>query len=189
MEPIVNRVAESDIQVFNLEELWDGAPVREFDLAPLLDDGLILRERAFREAVKRYDWEAYRDCHVGIHCSTDAIIPTWAYMLIATRLKNVARSVEEGRAKDAIRAHFTRAMTLVDWKAYEGRNVVVKGCGSKVVPTSAYIDATLRLQEVATKVMFGEPCSSVPLWRRPNADTNEPRAAVRPVALGKMPPR
>ncbi len=189
MEPIVNRVAQSDIQVFNLEELWEGAPVREIDIAPFLMEGLILREKSFREALREFDWEPYRGAHVAVYCSTDAIIPTWAFMLVATRLKDLAASVGPGRAADVIRDHFTRALDEVDWERYRDRNVVVKGCGGKIVPISAYVTATNRLQDVAAKLMFGEPCSSVPLWRKPAQQAPARRAvAAKPVALGKLPP-
>lgn len=188
MEPIRNRVAESDIQIFNLEELWDGAPVRELDLEPFLVEGLVLREREFRQRVKDYDWAQFEGARLAVFCSTDAIIPTWAFMLIAARVKGVVLSVAPGRTGDIIRDHFTRALNDVDWEKYRGRNVVIKGCGSKMVPTSAYVAATLRLQDVAGKLMYGEPCSSVPLWRRPQErDDGAPNAAVRPAALANLP--
>ncbi|QXD14072.1 DUF2480 family protein [Rhodocaloribacter litoris] len=183
MEPIVNRVAESDIDVYNLEALWDGGEVVELDLAPFLVQGLVLREKVFRAHVAEHDWARYADRHVAVHCSADAIVPVWAYMLIATKLHGVARSVAFGRAADLIRDHFTRALEAEDWSRYEDRIVVVKGCGSKVVPVSAYLVAVQKLQAVARKLMYGEPCSSVPLWRRPaGAETPaRPRATARPV--------
>jgi hypothetical protein len=167
MEPIVNRVAESDIIVFNLEELWDGHPVHEIDIAPMLFRGLVLREREFREQVKAYDFSAHRDAHVAVHCSTDAIVPVWAFMLIASRLDGVAASVALGTPQQIIRDRFTLALAGHDWDRFAGRIVVVKGCGSRIVPASAYVEATRRLQSVANKIMYGEPCSSVPVWRKP----------------------
>jgi hypothetical protein len=167
MEPIVNRVAESEIEVYNLDALWDGAPVVELDVEPFLVEGLILREKVFREHVKAHDWTPYAGRHVAVYCSADAIVPTWAYMLIAAKLDGVARSVAFGRAADLVRDSFTRALDAEDWSAYQDRIVVVKGCGTGAVPVSAYVDAMQRLQRVARKLMYGEPCSSVPLWRRP----------------------
>lgn len=169
MEPIINRVAESDITVFNLDELWDGRPVSEVDLTPFLFKGLVLREKAFREAVKAHDWAQYEGRHVAVHCSTDAIVPTWAFMLVAAKLEGIARSVGYGHPEDVVRDHFVRALEAQDWSAYADRIVVIKGCGSKVVPPNAYLVATQKLQSVARKLMYGEPCSSVPLWRRPKA--------------------
>ncbi len=169
MEPIINRVAESEIEVYNLDALWDGKPVVEFDVVSFLVEGLILREKAFREHVKGHDWSLYTDRHVAVFCSTDAIVPTWAYMLIASKLDGVARSVVFGQKEDLVREYFTRALDAEDWSKYQDRIVVVKGCGTGLVPTSAYVGAMQKLQGVARKLMYGEPCSSVPLWRRPKA--------------------
>lgn len=180
---IVNRVAESDLVVYNLEKLWDGRPVVAFDLAPFLYEGLILREKDFRAQVQAHDWSAYADRHVALSCSTDAIVPTWAYMLVAAKLDGVARSVAFGSERELVRDHFVRALEAEDWSAYAGKPVVVKGCGSKMVPTDAYIIATQKLQQVAAKLMYGEPCSSVPLWRRPKAEAAPKAAGVTKPAL------
>lgn len=184
MEPITNRVAESDIDVYNLEALWDGRPVVELDLAPFLLEGLVLREKPFRDAMKAHDWSQYDGHHVAVFCSTDAILPMWAPMLVATKLAGHAASVAHGRAADLVRDHFTRALDREDWSKYEGKPVVIKGCGSKLVPVSAYLTATQKLQAVARKLMFGEPCSSVPLWRK-KAPKPEGAAArtARPVGV------
>ena len=167
MEPIVNRVAQSDIEVYNLEDLWQGHKVVPFDLAPLLHEGLILREKDFRDAVKAIDWAQYRDRLVAVHCSTDAIIPVWAYMLVASRLDGIAAGVGFGPPEAVVRDYFVRALEHEDWSRYEDRIVVVKGCASRIVPIDAYLIAVGKLQRVARKLMYGEPCSSVPLWRRP----------------------
>lgn len=185
---IVNRVAESDIVTYNLDELWDGKPIVEFDLEPYLVEGLVLREVPFREAMKTHDWSRYADQHVAIFCSTDAIIPTWAAMLVASKLEGVAASVAQGRTVDLLRDHFTRALEAEDWSRFEGKPVVIKGCGSAVVPANAYLIATQRLQRVAKKLMYGEPCSSVPLWRKPTAKPAEAATrsvGVKPVGLPK----
>lgn len=171
MEPIVNRVAESDIEVYDLALLWDGQPVVEFDLAPFLVEGLILREKEFRQHVKEHDWAHYADRHVAVFCSTDAIVPTWAFMLVASKLEGTARSVGYGSAQDVVRDHFVRALEAEDWSRYADQIVVIKGCGNAVVPPNAYLLATQKLQGVARKLMYGEPCSSVPLWRRPTPKT------------------
>jgi hypothetical protein len=190
---IVNRVAESDIEVFNLEALWDGRPVAAFDLAPLLVEGLVLRERPFREALQAHDWAAYDERHVAVGCSTDAVVPTWAYMLVAAKLHGHAASVAFGTEQDLVRDHFVRALEAVDWGRYAGKPVVVKGCGSAVVPTAAYLLATRKLQGVAAKLMYGEPCSAVPLWRRSKEDappaTPATPAGVRPVGPPRRAPQ
>ena len=169
MEPLVNRVAQSEIMVYNLEDLWDGRPVTAFDLQPYLFHGLILKEKDFRTAMKELDWPAYEGQHVAIYCSNDAIIPTWAYMLVAAKLNGIASSVAFGTSEDLIRDHFVRALAVEDWSRFQDRIVVVKGCGSKLVPTNAYVLVLHHLQAVARKLMYGEPCSSVPLWRKPKS--------------------
>ncbi len=183
MEPITNRVAQGSIEVYDLSQHWDGQPVTELDIEPFLYEGLMLREKEFRQAVKAHDWTAYEGHHVAIYCSADAVVPTWAYMFIATKLQDLAASATFGQQKDLLREHFARALAAEDWSAYEGKNVVVKGCGSQVVPVSAYVDAVQRLQEVAAKLMFGEPCSSVPLWRKPAP--KKPAAAAKPAGVKK----
>lgn len=166
MEPIVNKVAESELQVFNLEELWDGHEVVEFDIAPWLYKGMIVREKEFRESVKNHDWDLYQNKHVAVYCSADAIIPTWAYMLVASRLEPVVASVALGSTADLVRSYFAARLAEHDFSSYQDGIIVIKGCGSGVVPVEAYVDAMHRMQSVARKIMYGEPCSSVPLWRR-----------------------
>ena len=183
MEPIVNRVAESQIDVFNLDDFWDGKPVVSFDIAPFLYEGLILREKEFRAEVAEHDWSQYVDKHVAIDCSADAIVPTWASMLVATMLEPHAASVAHGSASDLIRDHYARELGAFEWSQYEDKIVVIKGCGGSTVPQAAYVAATTQLKKVARKVMFGEPCSSVPLWRKPRAakaSTASVKAAVKP---------
>lgn len=176
MPDFTNRVATSELETFNLEALWDGKEVDELDLAPFLVEGLMLKEKPFRKDVKAHDWKQHAGRHVAVHCSTDAIVPTWAFMLIASKLDGVAASVAFGREADLVRDYFTRTLEAHDWSQYAGRPVVVKGCGSGRVPTSAYLTATRKLQQHARKLMFGEACSSVPLWRRPQ-EKKKPKAA------------
>lgn len=186
MEPIINRVDESDITVFNLEELWDEQPVVELDIERFLFEGLVVREKDFRAKVREHEWSLYEGKHVAVYCSADAIVPTWSYMLIASKLEGAARSVALGREADLVRDHFVRALEKVDWSAYDGIPVVIKGCGSRRVPPSAYLLATLKLQAVAGKIMYGEPCSSVPLWRRARASAERP-AAAKPAVPASLP--
>ena len=187
MEPIVNRVADSEIDVFSLESLWDDRPVLELDIEPFLVEGLILREKVYREHVKAYDWAQHEGQHVAVYCSADAIVPIWAYMLVASKLDGVAASVAFGRKDDLLREYYARALAAEDWSRFEDRIVVVKGCSSPNVPTSAYVGAMTRLQGVARKLMYGEPCSSVPLWRRPKqgAAKGEATKPARPVGVTK----
>jgi hypothetical protein len=176
MDPLENSVADSEIQVFNLADLWDDRPVAEFDISQFLVEGLMLKEKEFRQSVSEHDWTEFDGTHVALYCSTDAIVPTWSYMLIASKLKDTAASTTFGREADLRREYYVRALDAVDWSTYEDRPVVVKGCGSDVVPEAAYVMATQKLQAVARKLMYGEPCSSVPLWRRPQDNTPDPDA-------------
>jgi uncharacterized protein DUF2480 len=167
MEPIVNRVANSGIQVLDLAGLAQPAPIQILDLQPFLHAGLILREKPFRQAVKAFDWSRFEGAVVAITCSVETIIPTWAYMLVSSVLDGIAAGVTVGSEEDARREEFVAALDRYDWTRHQGRIVVVKGCGNAKVPQAAFVRAMTRLQAVASKVMYGEPCSSVPLWRRP----------------------
>lgn len=168
MEIPVNRVAQSEIIVFDLASVLDARPVLELDLMPFLFKGLVLREKDFRAHVAALDPEPYRDAHVGLFCSTDAIVPTWAWMLLTAHLHPVAASVTVGRAADVSREQCRTSLNAVPWEDFQDRIVVVKGCGGSV-PPYAYAQAMHHLMHVARKLMYGEPCSSVPLWRRPKA--------------------
>jgi len=187
MDTLENRVADSEIQVFNLADLWDDRPVTEVDISAFLVEGLMLKEKEFRQDVKAHNWSQYEDEHVALYCSTDAIVPTWGYMLIASKLKDVAASTTLGRADDLRREYYVQALDAVDWSTYEDRPVVIKGCGSDVVPEMAYVRATQKLQDVARKLMYGEPCSSVPLWRRPQEEKEKPDAKAVGVKKPDLP--
>ena len=177
---LTNRVAESAIETVDLAAFVE--PVTAFDLAPLLYKGLVLREREFRQALKETDWSAYAGRHVAVFCSTDALIPTWAYMLVAAKLDGVASSVGAGTEADIRRDRLARALESHDWSVYAGKPIVLKGCGNDLVSPDAFIRATTALKGVASKLMYGEPCSSVPVWRAPKAasPTGMPRASAKP---------
>ena len=187
MEPIENRVAQGEIEVYNLADLWDDAPLTELDISTFLVEGLMLKEKAFRADVEEHDWSQYDGEHVALYCSTDAIVPTWGYMLIASELHETARSTTFGRADDLLREYYTEALAEEDWSAYEDKPVVIKGCGDDIVPEMAYVHATQKLQAVARKLMYGEPCSSVPLWRRPQNETSTPDAEAVGVKKPDLP--
>ena len=183
---IVNRVAESAIETLDLAALAGPEPFG-FDLEPHLYRGLVLREREFRQSLKETDWSTFRDEHVAVFCSADALVPTWAYMLVASRLDGVAASVAAGTPAEVRQRALVAALEDVDWETYRDKPVVVKGCGNDLVPLDAFVQATRRLQAVASKVMYGEPCSSVPVWRRTPAPsrTAGPARASKPAG----PPR
>ena len=175
MQPLVNRVAASPLVTIKLDEL---APRREsvdFDLADYLWQGLALRERDFREAVRGYDWSALDGKRLCVRCSADAVIPQWAYMLVASAAAPYATEVFVGSVAEAERADFARAADRLDVETYRDRPVVIKGCsdGREVGP-QAYATIMHRLVGVAKSVMYGEPCSTVPIYKR--------RAAASPAA-------
>ncbi len=163
---VVNRVAQSGIEVYDLERLWPEPDIVELDLAHFLEQGVILREKPFRSQVETYDWGVFSGQHIAIYCSTDALVPMWAYMLISAQLQ-CAKSITVGRRDDVVQDLFITAIASEDWTQFSDRIVVVKGCGSGIVPAGAYAKVVGELQKVARKVMFGEPCSCVPIWRRP----------------------
>ena len=177
---IRNRVAESAIETLDLAAFAPAEPVA-FDLAPFLYRGLVLREREFRAALKAHDWSAYDGATVAVFCSADALVPTWAFMLVAARLHGVAAHVAAGTPVEVRQAGLLAALDAHDWDRYRDAPVVVKGCGNDLVPVEAFVRATARLQAVASKVMYGEPCSSVPVWRRKAAPS--PTAGVRAAGI------
>lgn len=163
---LVNRVANSKLKTINLEKLYPDEDIEEFDLKPFLFQGLVLREKDFRAALKEIDWSIYQDKIVVIYCSTDAIIPTWAFMLVTTYFTPYASRVFMGRKEEFVEAYFREILAALDVSIYEDQLIVIKGCSDKTVPISAYVDLTARLVPVARSVMFGEACSTVPIYKK-----------------------
>lgn len=165
-QEIRNRVAESILETFNLEEFYpEGARVL-FDIKDWLDQGFILKEKEFRAKVNSHNWEQYQDAYVALTCSSDAIVPTWAYMLITTKLNPYCKKVVLGTLDTLESIVFREVIQDLDLSGYTDKPVIVKGCSKKPVPDDAYLIITSRLQEVARSVMYGEACSSVPLYKR-----------------------
>lgn len=163
---IVNRVANSALMTLDLEELYPRGTRHGLDISQWLDQGIILREAAFRDALKEYDWSDYQDGYVYLFCTTDAIVPTWAYMLISTYLAPVARRVVVGSQAVLETVLFEDILRKMDLEPYRDKPVIIKGCSRLPVPQTAYVRAVEHLQKVARSVLFGEACSSVPLYRR-----------------------
>lgn len=164
---IVNKVALAGIITLDLEELYPPGQREVFDIAPLLWEGIALKEKDFRAFLKEHDWSAYAGRFVAVHCSADAIIPTWAYMLAATYLQPHAAFVTQGDAEQLERAIFTRFVHQLDVGPFQGARVVVKGCSKLPVPLNAYVELSAKLLPVVKSLMFGEPCSTVPLYKAP----------------------
>ena len=168
-EQIINKVAASGILTLDLEEIYPVGERVVFDLKPLLWHEVALKEDDLRTFVKSHDWAQYAGKFVSIHCSADAIIPTWAYMLIAVALQPHAAFVTQGDRDQLERAVFTRFVQELDVEPYRGSRVVVKGCSKLPVPLNAYVELSAKLLPVVKSLMFGEPCSTVPLFKAQKA--------------------
>lgn len=166
MEPIVNKVAESGIISLDLETYFSKESIMVFDLKDYLFMGLILKEKDFRAALLTTDWNAFSGKHVAITCSADAIIPMWANMLVAVYLTPVALSVHFGTEAYVKEQLLLNALASINPSDYTDQRVVVKGCGEDPVPASAYVKITSLLRPYAKSIMYGEPCSTVPLFKK-----------------------
>ena len=166
-EAIINKVSESGLITLDLEQYYPRDEVVLFDLKDYLFMGLILKEKDFREALKNLDWEVYRNKYVGVTCSADAIIPPWAYMLAASYLQPVARDVMMGDEKEVHKTIFTKNIQSINVDEFAGQRVVVKGCGETPIGEFAYMEITKRLRPVVKTIMYGEPCSTVPIFKKP----------------------
>lgn len=167
MDILVNKVAESGIITLNLETFLPAeASIGVFDLKPFLFREMILREKDFRAALPLHDWEQYRNKHVAVLCSADAVIPMWAYMLVVSMLGSIALSVSygaEAQLKERVLLNNIDAISLVE---YKDKRVVIKGCGDIPLPESAFMAITYKLQPVVKSLMYGEPCSTVPVYKK-----------------------
>lgn len=166
-EVLVNKVAESGIITLNLEDfIPETGTTALFDIKPFLFKEMILREKDFRAALLEHDWQQYKDKHVAVTCSADAIIPMWAYMLIASNLNPVAASVFSGN-EEALTMHLIlKNIEAINTAQYADQRVVIKGCGDKSVPETAFIAITNKLRPVVKSLMYGEPCSTVPVYKK-----------------------
>lgn len=167
MEIIVNKIAESGIITLNLESfLPEESSIGVFDLKPFLFREMILREKDFRGALPEHDWEQYKGKHVAVTCSADAIIPMWAFMLVASMLDGVAKSVFSGTQEDLSEKLLLDNINSVNAGTYEDKRIVIKGCGDIPLPESAFVAITGKLKPVVKSLMYGEPCSTVPVYKR-----------------------
>lgn len=166
-QEIINRVAKSPIVTLNLEDYYHPGERVVYDLAQNLFQGLILREKDFRDFLKEHDWSQYEGKNVALICSADAIVPTWAYMLLATKLEPYANMVVFGDKELLEFALFKKALAEFDLELIKDRPIVVKGCGDLPIPESVYVEITRLIRPYAKSIMYGEPCSTVPLYKRP----------------------
>ena len=166
METIVNKVAQSGLITFNLEDYYDKNERVIFDIKDCLFMGLILREKDFREFIKANDWVQYRNKNVAITCSADAIVPTWAYMLLASKLSGIANHYAFGDLINLENSLFQKALSEIDFEFFRNQKIVIKGCGNLPVPINAYVEISRLLLPIAASIMYGEPCSTVPVNKK-----------------------
>lgn len=165
-DAFVNKVAESGLISFDLEAYYPKGEIKRFDLKEYLFMGLILKEKDFRAALQTTDWEPYANTHVAITCSADAIIPMWAYMLVASYLQPIAANVVFGNEQKLISTLLLKNLSAVKGEEYTDKRIVVKGCGDVSIPESAYVEITNILRPYVKSIMFGEPCSTVPVYKK-----------------------
>lgn len=165
-EEIVNKVAQSGLVTIDLETFYPKGERVLFDIKDLLFQELILKEKDFREFIKKEDWSKYQDKYVALICSADAIVPTWAYMLLATQLEPYAKKVVFGDLETLETILYNEIFSKLNINDYKDARVVIKGCGDLPVPKAAYVEITRLLRPVAKSIMYGEPCSTVPLYKR-----------------------
>jgi Protein of unknown function (DUF2480) len=163
---IVNKVAESGLITLDLEKFIPQQEIVAFDLTPFLFRGLILKEKDFRESMQSADWSKYSGKAVAVFCSADAIIPAWAYMLVSVMLSGIANSVYAGTPEELEKNLFLENLKKIDTAEFIDKRVVVKGCGDKQIGVFAYLEITSLLQPVVKTLMYGEPCSTVPVYKK-----------------------
>lgn len=165
-DTIINKVTESGLVTLDLEAYVPKEEIAVFDLKEFLFMGMILKEKDYRESLKKTDWEKYRDKHIAIRCSADAIIPVWAYMLAISYLQPLAKEIVLGTEKETYRSIFLKNISAINREEYLDKRVVVKGCGETTIDDFAYAEATRILLPVAKSIMYGEPCSTVPVYKK-----------------------
>jgi len=172
-DQIINKVAGSGLITFNLEEYYQPGERVLLDIKDQLYQGLILKEKDFRDFIKANNWSAYQGKYVSIICSANAIVPTWAYMLLVLALQPYAKHVVFGTSEDMEKALFYDAFKGMDWSQFTDAKVVVKGCSKVDVPVAIYAEVTRQLRPYVSSLMFGEPCSTVPLYKKPKTAVKE----------------
>jgi hypothetical protein len=165
MDEIINKVALSKLEVFDLEDYYQSGIRSIIDVSVWLEEGFLLVEKKFRDSLKNHDWSQYQNHFVAIHCSTDAILPAWANILVTTHLFGVAKKIIVGNLVNLETALYIEVLATIDFSQYEQKPIILKGCSKKPVPESAYVLAIQKLQPFAKSIMFGEACSAVPLWK------------------------
>lgn len=165
MDEIINKVANSSLEVFDLEDYYQNGIRTEIDLSQWLLEGFLLREKEFRASLLEHDWSQYKDHFVAISCKTDAIVPAWASILVTMHLAPFATKIVSGSLEDLETSLYQDVLATLDYSIYAGKPLILKGCSKKPVPMSAYLFAAKYLQPYARSIMYGEACSAVPLYK------------------------
>jgi hypothetical protein len=165
-DPIINKVAESGLISLDLEKYYPSGEVAVFDMKDHLFMGMILKEKDFREKLKSLDWSVFQDKNVAVTCTADAIIPVWAYMLVATYLGPIAKEIVMGDEKELHKSIYLKNLATIDVNEFTDKRVVIKGCGETPIGDFAYMEITKLLRPVAKSIMYGEPCSTVPIYKK-----------------------
>jgi hypothetical protein len=164
-EEIINKVANSNLDVFDLEDYYPNGIRVQIDISQWLEGGFLLKEKDFRQHLKNHDWLQYQDQYVAVFCSTDAILPAWAAILVAVQLSPFAKKVVNGTLETIDESLYETLLSALDYSIYQDKSVIIKGCSKKPVPERAYILAVQYLQPFARSIMYGEACSAVPLYK------------------------
>ena len=165
-DEIINRVANSALVTINLEDYYPKGQRVLFDIKDWLYEGFVLREKDFRNQVAEYDWSQYQNCYVALTCSSDAIIPGWAFMLISLQLESVAKKTVIGNLEALETSIYQDVLNTLDVSEFADKPLIIKGCSKKPVPQNAYIMLASKLKPIAKSIMYGEACSSVPLFKK-----------------------
>ncbi len=163
---IINRVANSNLITIDLADYAPTSAIKILDIKDFLFEGIFLKEKEFRTSLKEFDFSAYTNKTVALNCSTDAIVPMWAFMLIASYLNNIASEIHFGTKKKVFQTIFTSNIDAIDATEFENKKVIVKGCGHIKLTEALYIAITKKLQNVVSSLMFGEACSAVPVFKK-----------------------
>ena len=164
-ETILNKVANSVLVNFDLESYIPKGSRTFIDISQWLEQGFLLREKPFREALITHDWKKYSRHYIALGCSTGAILPAWASLLVTSYLQPVAKTIVLGSLVELERQIFREMITELDLTPFKGKPIMIKGCSDTTIPQDAYILLVQRLQSVAKSLFYGEACSSVPLWK------------------------
>jgi len=163
---IINKVAQSNLVSIDLEQFYPAGKRMVFDLKDWLYEGLILREKDFRERAKTHDWAMYQEAHVAVNCTADAIVPLWAFMLVSSQIQPFASTIVEGNLEKLESVLFRNWCDTHDFSQYAGKPMIIKGCSNKPIPTDAFVEFVNRAQPHVKSIMFGEPCSTVPVYKK-----------------------